>query len=154
MAIQEPPLQKASYTIQEVSKLTGVSIHTLRYYEKVGLLNINRADNGHRRYHDEDIAWVRFLVRLKATGMSLEMIHQYITLYREDPDNVSERLSLLETHYQNVQDHLSEIQQHLSFIHVKINHYRHLQANNLSDSACIYPNSKTPPNCVNLDSSN
>ena len=61
------------FSIQQVAQKTGLSIHTLRYYEKVGLLApIQRGKNGHRQYSIEDIIWLEFLVRLRETGMSIQ----------------------------------------------------------------------------------
>ncbi len=63
---------KFERTIQQIAKETNLSRHTLRYYERIGLiLDVDRAPNGHRRYSDDDIEWIAFLKQLKATGMPL-----------------------------------------------------------------------------------
>lgn len=68
-------------SIGELSRLSGVSPHTLRFYEAEGILMpAGRAANGHRRYHDEDVLWLEFVLRLKQTGMPLDAIRQYAAL--------------------------------------------------------------------------
>ena len=71
-------------TIQQVATLTGLSVHTLRYYERNGLLEpVNRATNGHRRYRTEDITRIEFLTRLRTTGMPIRQMQQFARLYRD-----------------------------------------------------------------------
>lgn len=91
------------FTIKQVAQKTKLSIHALRYYEKVGLLApIQRASNGHRRYSAEDIAWLEFLVCLRETGMSIQKVLAFANLVRQRPNEVSERLVLLEEHRERV----------------------------------------------------
>jgi len=72
-----------SYTIDEAAAQTGLSKHTLRYYEREGLLPpISKASSGHRRYTDDDIGWVRFLQLLRATGMPIREAKEFVTLTR------------------------------------------------------------------------
>src|SRR5690349_1245444 len=60
-------------TIQETSATTGLSVHTLRYYERIGLIHpISRSTSRHRRYREEDLRWIEFLLRLRATGMPIQ----------------------------------------------------------------------------------
>lgn len=67
--------------ISTFAERTGLTPHTLRYYEKLGLLSgISRDASGHRAYRSADIEWVKFICRLKATGMPLEQISQYAHL--------------------------------------------------------------------------
>ncbi|MCU0571278.1 MAG: MerR family transcriptional regulator [Oculatellaceae cyanobacterium Prado106] len=127
------------FTIQQVAEATGLSIHALRYYEKVGLLaSIPRASNGHRRYSAEDIVWVEFLVRLRETGMPIQQMIAFADLVRQHPDEVAERRSLLEAHRDQVKQHLEELTQHLSVIELKIQHYQHLEATGENDRNCIF----------------
>ncbi len=61
-------------TIEQVAECTGLSAHTLRYYEQIGLLDhVGRATSGHRCYAAKDLAWLEFLTRLRATGMPNEL---------------------------------------------------------------------------------
>jgi DNA-binding transcriptional MerR regulator len=74
-----------------MSEITGVNIPTLRYYEQIGLLDpVHRADNGHRRYSENDLRRIEFIKRLRATGMSIRAMLFYVELYRADRDTTSE----------------------------------------------------------------
>ncbi|MFG6102923.1 MerR family transcriptional regulator [Leptothoe sp. EHU-05/26/07-4] len=126
-------------TIRQAAEATGLSIHTLRYYEKVGLLApIYRASNGHRRYSAEDIAWLEFLVRLRETGMPIKKVIAFADLVRQHPNEVSERRVLLEEHRNQVKQHLEELTHHLQVINLKIEHYQQLEATGENDHNCIF----------------
>ena len=115
-------------TIQQVAQATGLSTHTLRYYERCDLLApIHRASNGHRRYSPQDIRWIRFLTKLRMTGMPIRQIQQYATLLRQHPDAVQERRALLEAHRQTVVQQLQELQENLTVIDWKIQHYKEIE---------------------------
>jgi DNA-binding transcriptional MerR regulator len=127
------------FTIQQIAKATGLSIHALRYYEKVGLLApIQRASNGHRQYSPEDVAWLEFLVRLPETGMPIQRLLAFTDLVRQRPNEVSERRVLLEEHRNQVKQHLEELTRHLQVIDLKIEHYTQLEATGESDRNCIF----------------
>ena len=126
-------------TIQQVAQKTGLSIHTLRYYEKVGLLApIPRGTNGHRQYSAEDITWLEFLVRLRETGMSIKKMLAFADLVRQYPHEVGKRLVLLEEHRERVKKNLEELTDNLQVIEMKIEHYKHLKATGQSDRDCIF----------------
>ncbi|MBW4512798.1 MAG: MerR family transcriptional regulator [Scytonematopsis contorta HA4267-MV1] len=118
-------------TIQQVAELTKLSVHTLRYYERIGLLAaINRAANGHRRYSSQDIAWIEFLTRLRTTGMPIRQMQQFAEMRRKGNPSVSQRRELLEVHEQQVQQQLKELSQNLSVIQEKIHYYKQLELQN------------------------
>lgn len=115
-------------TIQQVAQATGLSTHTLRYYERCDLIApIHRASNGHRRYSAQDIRWIQFLTKLRMTGMPIRQIQQYATLLRQHPDAVQERRALLEAHRQTVVQQLQELQENLAVIDWKIQHYKEIE---------------------------
>ncbi|MDV3349899.1 MerR family transcriptional regulator [Leptolyngbyaceae cyanobacterium CCMR0082] len=115
-------------TIQQVAQATGLSTHTLRYYERCDLIApIHRASNGHRRYSAQDIRWIQFLTKLRMTGMPIRQIQQYATLLRQHPDAVQERRALLEAHRQTVVQQLQELQENLTVIDWKIQHYKEIE---------------------------
>ena len=117
-------------TIQQVAQATGLSTHTLRYYERCDLIApIHRANNGHRRYSAQDIRWIQFLTKLRMTGMPLRQIQQYATLLRQQPDAIQARRALLEAHRQTVVQHLQELQENLAVIDWKIQHYKEIEEN-------------------------
>ncbi|MBD0261632.1 MAG: MerR family transcriptional regulator [Tolypothrix sp. Co-bin9] len=126
-------------TIQQVATLTGLSVHTLRYYERNGLLEpVNRAANGHRRYRSEDITRIEFLTRLRTTGMPIRQMQQFANLYREKPDALSDRRLILEAHEREVQERIRELSRNLEAIQWKIQHYKKLEASKKSDNAFIH----------------
>lgn len=129
----------SKFTIQQVALQTGLSIHTLRYYEKIGLLpRIERASNNHRQYSVEDVAWMEFLIRLRETGMSIQEMLDFTSLVRQHPNEVGERRVLLEQHRNNVRKHLEELTHHLKVIDLKIEHYQYLEATGENDHSCIF----------------
>ena len=111
--------------IAEAAEISGVSTHTLRYYEREGLMltPIDRASSSHRRYSDADISWVRFLTRLRLTGMPIAGIRRYTELVRVGESTVPERRELLVAHRERVRAQLDEITASLRAIDHKIDIY-------------------------------
>ena len=123
-------------TIQQVAQQTRLSIDTLRYYERIGLLDpVGRAASGHRRYISEDLAWISFLQCLRATGMSIQQMQTYAELRRRGDTEVSGRLAFLEAHQQQVQANIHELEGYLAVIERKIQHHRNLLADERNDIA-------------------
>ncbi len=117
-------------SIAEASAATGLSAHTLRYYEQIGLIAPIDRRGGARRYSADDMRWLEFLVRLRATGMSMRDMQRYATLLREGqaPDNVAERQAMLERHAERLEADLARIGDTLAYIRRKIRGYQDLQA--------------------------
>lgn len=113
-------------TIQQVSEITGLSVHTLRYYEKMDLLApVTRNGSGrHRRYNNDDLSAIEFLKRMRATGMPIQQLRHYVALYRQGDGTVDERRLLLEAHREMVKEQIKELQGHLEAINLKIENYR------------------------------
>jgi len=111
--------------IADAAAATGVSAHTLRYYERAGLMltPIDRASSSHRRYSDADIAWVQFLTRLRWTGMPIAVMRRYTELVRAGEATVAERRELLLRHRESVRTQLDEITASLRAIDHKIDIY-------------------------------
>lgn len=113
-----------AFTIQQVAEMTHLSEHTLRYYERLGLLNpIGRGSNGYRTYSSSDLTRIHFLRCLRATGMSIQKMQSYVKLLRQGPQTADERRLLLVAHAQEVQAHIAELQQDLEMIARKIASY-------------------------------
>lgn len=107
---------------------TGLSAHTLRYYERIGLLDpVGRASSGHRRYLADDLAWVEFLTRLRATGMPVRVMQRFAALRRHGDRTLPGRRELLEAHQRNIEQHLADLEINLAAITEKIQHYRDLE---------------------------
>jgi DNA-binding transcriptional MerR regulator len=112
-------------TIADAAKASGLSAHALRYYEKAGLLDpIDRDGSGHRRYRDEDLERIRFLTKLRATGMPIREVRRYAELMKRGESTNGERMALLEAHRQAVLALLEETAKNLDLIEWKINFYR------------------------------
>jgi DNA-binding transcriptional MerR regulator len=117
---------QAGLSIAEAARRTGVSAHTLRYYERAGLVvaAVGRTHSGRRRYQPEDLTWITVCTRLRATGMPIKTIRRYAELVAAGPGNEQERLALLEDHRADVTARLAEIQENLTLIDHKIDVYR------------------------------
>ncbi len=112
-------------TISEVAALRSCSVHTLRYYEKAGLLPpVARAGNGHRAYSPDDVEWVDFLFCLRETGMPIAEMKRYVDLVAGGNRTAPERLRLLKEHRATVMRQVETLQHHLQFLDHKIQAYR------------------------------
>lgn len=112
-------------TIAEMARETGLSAHTLRYYERVGLLHaIARADSGHRRYGEADVAWVAFLHKLRSTGMPIREMQAYAALVRQGGETSDERQALLTAHRARVVQQIADLTENLAQIEWKIARYQ------------------------------
>jgi DNA-binding transcriptional MerR regulator len=116
----------ARLAISEVADATGLSAHTLRYYERAGLMltPIDRASSTHRRYSEADVTWVTFLTKLRATGMPIATVREYVDLVRAGDDSTAVRLELLLRHRITVLAQLDEITRSLAAIDTKIAIYK------------------------------
>jgi DNA-binding transcriptional MerR regulator len=112
-------------TIQQAAEATGLSVHTLRYYERIGLIHpINRAQNTHRRYSLDDVSWIEFLNRLRATGMSIQQMQRYAELQRQGDTTLSERVEMLQMLQCEAEARIDELREHLKLIRYKIRVYQ------------------------------
>jgi DNA-binding transcriptional MerR regulator len=111
-------------SIAEAAELTGVGVHTLRYYEGQQLLEVPRTASGRRRYGPRELAAVRFIAQLRKTGMPIGVIREYAAMVREGTSTSESRLRLLEAHRATVEANLAEQQEYLRSISTKIAAYR------------------------------
>jgi DNA-binding transcriptional MerR regulator len=125
---QQPirPGPQAGLSIAEAARRTGVSVHTLRYYERVGLVvnPVGRTAGGTRRYRQLDLDWIRICTRFRAAGMPIKVIRRYAQLVSAGRGNEKERLALMEAHRADVAAKLAELQECLDLIDHKIDVYR------------------------------
>lgn len=116
------------FSIQQVSQMTGVSVHTLRYYEKIGLLEgVSRNEQGYRVYGESDLAWLEFLLRLRETGMPIREMKRYSDLRAEGDATAGERRMILEAHQQHIIQQIKVLQDSLHKINYKIDFYHTLE---------------------------
>ncbi len=112
------------YFIGQVATKTGLSTHTLRYYEKEGLLPfVSKNSSGLRVFADSDIGWLEMIECLKGVGMPLKGIKQYIDWYREGDSTLPERLEMFKQQKQNLEQQMQLLRKHMEKINYKINLY-------------------------------
>ena len=122
-------------SIQQTAEVTGLSEHTLRYYERIGLIHpINRAESGHRQYTPDDVGWIDLLNKLRSTGMSIQQMQRYAELQREGEHTLPERLEILKAHRIEVEARIDELQDYLQVIRHKIDYYQEVVAEQLQES--------------------
>ncbi|WP_413721552.1 MerR family transcriptional regulator [Sodalis sp. RH24] len=110
--------------IGDIAKKTGLTAHTLRYYERIGLLPYARRDDAGQRYYDRAILpWISFLQRLKTTGMPIRDMLRYAALRDGGTATLPDRRRLLEAHRQKVRAHITELQSSLLVLDAKIAGY-------------------------------
>ncbi len=126
LEVKPRPDSQVGLSIAEAARRTGVSAHTLRYYERAGLVvtAVDRTHGGRRRYQQQDLNWISICTRLRATGMPIKTIRRYAQLVAAGPGNEEERLALLEDHRTEVTAKLAEIEDNLKLITYKIDVYR------------------------------
>ena len=117
-------MTSAGLTIAEVAERTGLTRHTLRYYERDGLmLEVGREDSGHRRYSELDLGWLELITKLRATGMPIREVRRYAELVRAGDGNEDDRLALLRSHRERVRAQLATMTAYLAAIDTKIGYY-------------------------------
>lgn len=116
---------ETTFSIQQVADLTGLSLDTLRYYERIRLLEpVGRAASGHRRYRNKDLDWIGLLINLRETGMPLAEMRLFAELRRQGDATAGERLRLLEHHQQTLEQRMRRLEQHMTALQEKIAHKR------------------------------
>lgn len=112
------------YTIGQVAKKTGLSAHTLRYYEKEGLLPfVKKSSSGLRVFSEEDLGWLVMIECLKGTGMSLKGVKQYIDWYIEGDSTLQNRLDMFKAQKIKLDEQMAQLQKHMDKIEYKIKYY-------------------------------
>lgn len=114
------------WSIAEAADKCGLSTHTLRWYERIGLLSrVERGSDGRRRFSDADLEWLDLLTKLRATGMPVRDMQRYAELVRSGAGH-AERLDLLRRHRENVLRGLAIQQECLRLLDTKIDNYERL----------------------------
>lgn len=119
-----------SFSIAEAAQASGLSAYTLRYYEQIGLIAPIDRRSGARRYSDTDMRWLEFLVRLRATGMSMRDMQRYAQLLRKGnaAASLAERQALLEEHAARLEAGMRAQRETLQYIRKKIRLYEEMRA--------------------------
>ncbi|WP_327283268.1 MULTISPECIES: MerR family transcriptional regulator [unclassified Streptomyces] len=117
-------LTQTRYTISEVEARTGLTQHTLRWYERIGLMpHVDRSHSGQRRFSDKDLHWLAFVGKLRTTGMSVADMVRYAELVREGEHTVDQRRELLEQTRREVRARITELTDALAVLDFKIDMY-------------------------------
>ncbi|HWG11687.1 MAG TPA: MerR family transcriptional regulator [Streptosporangiaceae bacterium] len=123
--------EETTWTIGEVSALTGLTTHTLRFYEQEGLFfaPVRRNAAGRRVFTADEVEWLKVCMKLRSSGMPLPEIRHYAQLVLDGPGNEAGRLEVLQRHEAKVQQQVADLQEALAIIHGKVEIYtRHLTA--------------------------
>ena len=114
-----------SFSPSQAAEQSGFSLDTLRYYERIGLLDgIDRAPSGHRRFRNDDLEWLGVLRCLRDTGMPIAQMRRYAELARAGHATLAERLNLLTEHDERVQERIALLQAQHKHLCEKIDWYR------------------------------
>lgn len=118
------PEGRDRYTISEVAAFTGLTAHTLRWYERIGLMpHVDRSHTGQRRFRNRDLDWLNFITKLRLTGMPVADMVRYAELVREGDHTFEARQELLERTRRDVLARMAELQGTLAVLDYKINFY-------------------------------
>lgn len=108
-----------------MSVATGITAHTLRYYERAELIRpVARNSGNQRRYSAADVEWVKFLLRLRETGMPIAQMREYATFREQGPISTEPRLRLLEAHQEGLREQIARLRAHEKALAAKIATYR------------------------------
>lgn len=134
-----PMHEPAEYSIQQAAELTGMSEHTLRYYERIGLLRAVRRDqsSGHRRYSADDISRMESMACLRATGMSIDQMRRYVELAPLGDGGARARRQILEAQRHVLAERMQQMEKHLAYLERKIAYWQAVEACDTERSAAI-----------------
>ncbi|MFD5893910.1 MerR family transcriptional regulator [Streptomyces sp. NBC_01725] len=118
------PAGRDQYTISEVVSFTGLTAHTLRWYERIGLMpHVDRSHTGQRRFSNQDLDWLAFVGKLRLTGMPVADMVRYAELVREGEHTFERRQELLEQTRRDVRTRIAELHDTLAVLDYKIDYY-------------------------------
>lgn len=113
-----------AYSISQVAERFSLEPHTIRYYEKEGILFPNKTEKGIRSFTEADLDQLSLVCCLKSTGMSIKDIRRYFELVREGPETAAERLEIFLAHRRHVLEEMDSLKKHLEKIDGKIRWYQ------------------------------
>ncbi|ORF05559.1 MerR family transcriptional regulator [Snodgrassella alvi] len=125
--------ESQQYSIRAFADIFGLTPATVRYYESLGLISPQRSVNQRRFYTEKDVNWMRFILHLKNTGMSMEQLQQYVLLRSQGDVTIAERLELLLQTRDNFLQQQAKLQKHLQILNDKIEWYQRRQQGLLSE---------------------
>jgi len=115
-------------TIAQAAERSGLSAHTLRYYERIGLIHpVGRGHNGHRRYGRDDMDWLALLTKLRTTDMPIRQMVEYAELVREGAHTAARRRAMLEAHRDAIRTQMAQLEETADVLDRKIATYREME---------------------------
>ncbi len=128
------------YSPGQVAEQTGFSLDTLRYYERIGLLDgIERNSGGQRVFTDDDVAWLRILRCLRDTGMPIQRMVRYAELARGGDETIAERLDVLREHDRDIDEKIAHLLREQEHIRGKIAYYERELAERVTQPGVTNP---------------
>ena len=117
-------------SIAQAAERSGLSAHTLRYYERIGLIHpVGRGENGHRRYGRDDMEWLALLTKLRTTDMPIRQMVEYAELVREGPHTAARRRAMLEAHREAIGRQMAQLEETAAVLDQKIQMYTEMENN-------------------------
>lgn len=111
-------------TIKEVAEKYDISADTLRYYERVGMIpKVTRRPNGIRDYQESDLGWVELAICMRSAGLPIEVMIEYVKLYKEGDNTISARLELLQEQMNALKEQKAQIESTVERLAYKISKY-------------------------------
>jgi DNA-binding transcriptional MerR regulator len=124
-------MTQTTYSVGEAAERSGFSVDTLRYYERLGLLEpVERTSGQRRRYRSSDLDWLGFVSCLRGTGMPVREMREVAELVRAGEHTIPQRIDVLETHAERVRQRIRELTEQLGAVEHKVAYYRDVLAEN------------------------
>lgn len=134
------------YTPGEAAEETGFSLDTLRYYERIGLLEpISRNAAGQRRFSQQDVEWLGMIRCLRDTGMPIAEMLRFAELTRAGDHTIPDRIALLAEHDKRVEEQIGTLRERQRAIQNKINFYRDILSLRETSSPPVSPSVHASP---------
>lgn len=113
-----------TYTIAQAAQRCGLTPHTMRYYDKEGLLPfVERSPSGARQFKESDFEWLHTINCLKDTGMPIKKIKEFIDACIEGDDTIEWRLEFMRAHKREVQRQMDALEKNMETIDHKLRYY-------------------------------
>lgn len=118
----------SSYSIRQAAQRTGLSAHTLRWYERIGLIDpVDRDNFGYRVYTQELLSWLQFLHVLRSTGMGIEQMQTFVELARQGESTEEEQLAMLKDHREALKQQMQSLEGFLEMLESKMKEFRSIE---------------------------
>jgi Predicted transcriptional regulators len=115
------------YTIKQIAEKTNLTEHTIRYYDREGLIPfVSRTESGIRRFSEDDLEWINLICCLRNSGMPIQEIKDFMQLCLRGEETFEERKELLMKHREHILEQMKNLENSLSIVNYKINHYKEI----------------------------